>query len=258
MKIAGINTTDLLNLESFSENSDIIYLSGSLIEKLGNSNSDIDVFVLGDSVPSRGTLKKTFDGYISIHLFNNRRIDFEYLSINYFNSINSKLTKLDFNKDNVSVGVLTKSEEENTHRLRIGLPVLNSEKFQNLKNTIDWNLFLKFLYFKTLSLIDDAIDDIAGMVDDEDYLSAVMLSRKLVELTVDAYLSHRGDSNTKEKWRHRRLERLNQNELDKEVLKLYRELLFISIDFEGDKFIQKEFINKCLSFSNEIIDKIQG
>jgi predicted nucleotidyltransferase len=48
----GMSAGQLLALVELEETSSMVYVSGSLVEGLGNPMSDVDVYVLGDATPS--------------------------------------------------------------------------------------------------------------------------------------------------------------------------------------------------------------
>ncbi|WP_328873961.1 hypothetical protein OHT76_29945 [Streptomyces sp. NBC_00287] len=95
------------------------------------------------------------------------------------------------------------------HRLSIGSPLYGEAEFEQLRSAVDLDLLARYItQTKAMyaeSYFTDAVTRLAaGRVYD-----ALLQARLGMEAQLDAYLAARGDTNTQEKWRHRRLEHID-------------------------------------------------
>lgn len=233
-----------------------VYLSGSLVEGLGNSSSDVDIFVVGDLVPN-GPHVITKDKFcISIHFSGARRIDFEYWAAGHIKDMAVKLEAIRLGEDFVAEK-LAPIEELFIHRILIGLPILGADRFFSLAQLFDRDRFRQYLVQQSIHRIDGAMEDVVGTIDDGDWLSAVTRSRDLVNFAADAFCHSKGNTNPLPKWRARILERLPGNEA-RMLEKQYWELQFPelgSAPFRAE--VAEVYARRCLDFAEQITWSIQ-
>jgi predicted nucleotidyltransferase len=124
----GMSAGQLLALEELEETSSMVYVSGSLVEGLGNPMSDVDVYVLGDATPSGQVVIRKAAFQISVQFAGQRRVDFEYWSIAAVDRIISRLDEISIGSDFVAEK-LEPIEELLIHRLLLGVPLNHQGRF---------------------------------------------------------------------------------------------------------------------------------
>lgn len=240
-----------------------VYLSGSLVEGFGNRGSDIDIFVVGSLTPSSsGMLIHKEHFTISLHYYDQRRVDFEYWPEAPVLSLADRLATMRLGEDFVAEK-LASVEELFIHRLHIGLPLRTPERLEELRALFDRRRFCQYLTQQSIHRIDGAVEDIAGMLDDQHYEVAVLRSRDLAALATDAYGHSLGNTNPLPKWRSQVLRVLQRNHPDdlrlSEVKQKFWELQFPSpakgllIPSSAERYA-----NDCLEFAERVVQWIQG
>lgn len=96
---------------------EVLLVSGSLIEGIGNSRSDLDLFVLSESRPLDLPVRMTFAG--------NSWLDIEYIRPRIVAALVDKLGRVD-PKDAAQVAHLSERELDRYYRLAIGLVLKGS------------------------------------------------------------------------------------------------------------------------------------
>jgi len=249
------NNGHYLNLCPEIDKTDVVYISGSLIEGYGNSSSDVDIFVISDVEPIGENIIKKDKFTIDIRFEGKRRVDFEYWRPQYVDEIAQKLKKITPGKDFVAEK-LSPVEELFIHRIKIGQVIQNKLDFEKLKNKFDLNLFSRYLLQQSIHRIDGAIEDLVGLLDDGDLDTAIFRAVSIVGLSVDAWCFYRGRTNPLEKWRVKKLSELT-NPSDSFVSKKYFELSFPNPERLIDATKKTQYIEDCINISHEICHTIQ-
>ena len=97
-----IKSEDLLKLICISDK-DFAYLSGSLIEGMGNTASDLDIFVIKDDINNLDSQKIVYNNEVnkvSFEQFDKIGCDIEYWEKNYVIQIINQINKINFNDTN--------------------------------------------------------------------------------------------------------------------------------------------------------------
>ena len=256
--VASLPVEEILALEEFPKDDETsVYLSGSLVEGYGNSGSDIDVFVLTNDKP-KGQLiidKKRFA--ISIHFIDTRRVDFEYWPAPRVLEIADRLRQIKPGTDFVAEK-LDPVEELFIHRLKIGIPLWNSAKFADWQAKFDFSLFQKYLVQQAVHRIDGALEDLCGMLSDNDLDVALFRARDLVNLTIDAYCHYAGNTNPLPKWRVKILESFATDQFGDEVRSKFWQFQFPDVEnLRTDSTAGAAYIESCIEFANRVTNWIQ-
>lgn len=235
-----------------------VYLSGSLVEGLGNCGSDVDLFVIGNREPA-GPLVIRKDGFaISIHFAGRRRIDFEYWPRHAVDQIADKLARVRLGEDFVAEK-LAPVEELFVHRLFIGLPLRDAPDLLALQALFDLKRFSGYLTQQAIHRIDGAQEDLRGMLEERQWDVAVFRARDLLELSADAWSFHRGRTNPLPKWRPRLLERLGDDPQAQQVRRTLWELEFPFAAFGCPESRAVEaHVRRCMAFSEQVVQWVQG
>lgn len=251
----GLTVNALLAFESLAP-TDVVYVSGSLVEGLGNQASDIDVFVVGKVTP-KGENVVSVEGTtpVSVHFHGKRRVDFEFWQEAPVVALANRINAL---RPNVDAAWFSTKELEFVHRLRLGLPVAGTSGFERYKNMFDFEKLAGGLARRAIGVIDDVLEDLYGMLDDGDLDVGLLRSRDLLDACCDAYLHHRGSTNTKPKWRSKLLARLDKDEFGRDVERAFWRLQYPAENPRNDEARANEHIRQCIAFANRVVNTIQG
>ena len=123
-----------------------VYLSGSLVEGLGNAGSDVDVFVVGE-LTCAGTLTTSHAEYsAAIHFHQNRRVDFQYWSPSAVERLAGRVDAL---RADGRGEALDEIAVEFLDRLRIGLPLRGDETLRRLRARTDYERLRRHLVHRS-------------------------------------------------------------------------------------------------------------
>jgi len=254
----GLTLTEVLINEELASDPDCVaYLSGSLVEGYGNSSSDIDIFVITDKQPSGSMVLNKDNFAISIHYKNERRIDFEFWPERHIYNLSEKLRVINVGLDFVAEK-LSPNDELFIHRLFIGLPLVNQERFDVIKNKFDIQKFRGYLTQQAIHRLDGAFEDISGLLADKDWETLLLRARDIVCIAVDAYTYHSGNTNTLPKWRARILRSLTDKEKCGEVLEDFWRLAFPNAALLlANPSSVHDYARDCSIFAEDIVRWIQ-
>ncbi|NTX05877.1 MULTISPECIES: hypothetical protein [Myxococcus] len=263
MNLLGVDLGHLLALESLTPAIEAaVFLSGSLVEGMGNAFSDIDVFVVGGGEPTGTSLHKAGDALFSVHMLGKRRVDFEYWSEASVEVLAAKLAALDLKeggRDNVMMERrMTEDEIVFLHRVRTGVALMHDGRLDRLRSRFDFRRLSRWLLEVKIREVDDALEDLYGMMEQPDV--ALMRARELLNSTCDAFCHYRGSTNIRRKWRTRILGQLVASG-DEEARKF--EQRFWELQFpDGARLRQrpedlKAYLETCIRLCNQLTDVIE-
>jgi hypothetical protein len=93
-------------------------------------------------------------------------------------------------------------------------------------------------------------EDAAGAIMSKQYGAALLMARSSLQIAMDAWLAACGDTNTKDKWRFFRLEKLG----DPVLVERYWALELPRIERREDIL---QYAKECLRYAEEIVAKAQ-
>lgn len=229
------------------------WLSGSLVEGLGNPSSDIDIFAvvpaLTDSMPA---VKKGEDHFVQVYFSNSRRIDFEYWSTEAIALLRDKLQDAPIGDGTKNIlDYFPEHEVEFIHRLHIGIPVFGETYFSELQRMFDRFRLVGYLIENKRIYVDDAFDDTVGLMREGHLLSAAYRARCTLDFSADMLLYAYGISNHKEKHRYRLFLRLLEQY--PEVRPLYQRYLELTARLPMEFMALQGHIADCLVFSEQLV-----
>jgi hypothetical protein len=207
LSIFKLTELDILNyLLSISKVNqiDIVFISGSLVEGIGNRKSDIDIFSISDCLEKELQI-----------LFIPRsecQIDFEKIPLKSIDLLINKLScfPADQERDLSSSLELSVSELNLLHRISIGKSINQAEALANIQRQIDKKSLSRILFDRAIGQTANLLTDIQGLLIENDYENALLLAQQIAGLTVDAILAAQGNTNNNSKWRFRLLRRLEK------------------------------------------------
>lgn len=203
------------------ENAVCAFVSGSLIEGLGNSRSDLDVFIISSHTavesPAEAVSLEVGEARVDVTFSGGLRADTEVWDPESVRSAAAELRGIEPGNRIAMMGVPL-SRLELAHSVRVGLPVREESKFREVQSGFDYTKLACVQGNRLVSLYQNSAEDAAGAVTDGDSGTALLTSRTSLGCAVDAYLAACGDTNPKPKWRTRKLHRLGEKDMLAEYL----------------------------------------
>jgi hypothetical protein len=274
----GISHRAILDLHQLSEQPEVVvYLSGSQLDGFANRTSDIDVFVATPSLPleklecyrQRGTSvfypcthsegQHTLIGSpfcIVSEYCSQRRVDYEYWEFPVLERMAEKLRNLAPGDRFLS---LHKGEKRFIHRIKMGVPILNVAGFEALRDLYDFARFRRYMVQSSIGQIDNALDDVAGMMDGGDLESALFRVRDVLASAVDAWCCYHDRTNPTAKWRLKVLATLPPDSHSRWISHEFRNLEFPDASrLLADEDACRGYIDDCVQSAGRIVQWIQG
>jgi len=210
---------------------DIVVISGTLIEGIGNAYSDIDVYVITDSYRQSGEIALqhhhrvlTVDRDIVrpdtpsspvllIHTVipgTSIKIDVEFKPFAEVESLLARIHDIyEYASDNLILLTkrLTDREEIMVHRLLNCVPILGQERFTALLRRLPVDEY-RYIAYRWVASDFAILLDLAGAWDAGELDRAVELARENVFVQTSGYLRLRGVTNLRRKWLLTYLKRL--------------------------------------------------
>lgn len=219
----GLSTEKILDIVPTMD-SDVVFLSGSIIEGFGNKGSDLDVYIINREdqhiIPNDIPFKEfpfgteyTFLGHeilISVMLISENNL------IKHLGKVNSMLERK-------QIGSLDKKSIELYHRVYNGVPLKGETIFREYSVLLNFHNFSQSLHDNRTSYSENRQEDAVGALESGDIYTAFISARISLETAVEALLYLKGETNPSDKWLFRKLfKHYSQNvEWVKEFLDLY-------------------------------------
>jgi hypothetical protein len=206
--------TDNLELDS----SDIAYVTGSILDGTGDSQSDLDVYVL----TSEASFERRKTAFAAERSYQQTRRDFgiiylpvggietdvEYHRVQKFLDLFEALEAFDpmdpgqINKTFDSLGRFERLEAlELLHRFRIAEPFANEQNFLALREKFDERKFFLWNTNHCLVQVADMQKEVFRSLTSEDHESAYLKLTRLFDALIDAFLFSSRQSLDRWKWR---------------------------------------------------------
>jgi hypothetical protein len=210
LEALGITVDDVVSALNLPVDPYTIFLSGSVIEGYGNTESDIDVYIIyAESLPEARSDLATETNTITLEYINDRRVDIESWTKQQVLAVAQRMgacpSGLDYWADCLKLGL---ADFEFAHNLRIGVPILHPEHFAALHQAFDYGHLSRILTTYYVYCYGASLEDASGAIASKQYGTALLTSRKALQYAVDALLASHGETNTKDKWRFFKLEKL--------------------------------------------------
>jgi Nucleotidyltransferase domain len=231
---------------------EVVYIGGSSIDGLGNPWSDIDVFVISDRLPAGPNLILNDGQTTSIHFFGGGRIDYEFWSPN---TVETLATRLDAYKPDSGVGRddFTIGEQQFINRIHAARPMIG--------NVVPWRDRLDCAKLRTFQLhstvleMDNAYEDLCGMIVGGDWQAALLRGRDLIDYSLKANLHFLGSTVPTMKWRAKLLERFDVRfDLRAEFWLLQFPSQTVLVNAQD----RQDYIERCVRFSQKILQIVQN
>jgi hypothetical protein len=199
----GITRAVRATLDKHSETA-ASFISGSLVEGYGNSQSDIDLFLLSEL--TAGTLTESSmmvnQGIgIDIEWDDQVRVDTEHWSLDDAVTAVKKIAALDFSHGEHYFAQVRDIELQFLHRILVGVPVTGAETVLDIRDRIDQRRLSLINATRFLSQWNSLTSDAVGATEDGQWGTAMLQSRASLGAAMDALMAARGSTNNKLKWR---------------------------------------------------------
>ncbi|HLF26425.1 MAG TPA: nucleotidyltransferase domain-containing protein [Anaerolineae bacterium] len=227
-----------------------IFLSGSVVEGYGNSESDLDVFVIyPEEMPPLQAAYTTDTNVILNEYTEHWRLDIECWPKWAVLSTAERISRCAPGNWNECRN-LDLNDLYLAHRVRVGIPIEHEEGFRTLHATFDFQHISRVIMTKCLMGYMGIAEDAAGAIDSGQHGAALLMSRQAMQRAIDTLLAAHGDTSPKEKWRFFKLQKLG----DANLFERYWVLETQGIQGREDVF---EYAKSCLSFANQIVLRSQ-
>src|SRR5258706_1112001 len=235
LSISRKELLELIAAGSEAAGIECVFLGGSIAEGLGNPRSDVDVYLIVDSVePFKADEAK----------FKSLMLGDRIVAPMFFSSA----SVADVYRRAAAGGVLSAVEIDLLHRIRTGIPLAHEETFEALRLRLPQKEFARFLVRSGEAMLSNIFADVAGTLEAGDLPTCAFNSRALIDCAMDTYLSMHGETLAREKWRYRKIERTLglQDPLARSYLGLVSCVRFDDADATYD------YVDKCLQLFQQI------
>lgn len=241
---------DALVAEFACRDGEVLFWSGSWVDGIANSRSDLDFYIIGDAGRQHGQPELTGVGMPPIYETMSRgplRLDVTVVSADLISAVADYLTSFRYGLDNPAIW--SDDLREFVHRLSIGLPVVGQSRFVELRSLVDYQQFRNYLTATYHRGVDSLREDVAGLLEEGDLIAAYLNARRRLDLAVDMLLVSKGDTNTRtDKWRWKKLQRSTKE--SPWVMSNY--LRYSSLP-DGDDEALRSHIDGCLRFGDQLV-----
>ena len=252
--------------------SDIVLLTGSLIEgmtnsvsiNMGNELSDIDIYIirenknfyLRDYVYDEGysvTYFKKYDNVnYDISVFRKDDVEFLFKEIDKIHFENRKRILNSLKLPNYWD---LRATNEFINRIHYSINIKGKKEWDLLYKKLNLSLYCDLYKRHLMTYIDNAYEDILGNVQSKQYETALYCIRYSYMLLIQVALYNEKETLDREKWAVLKLENLvNIDSFYKIILDKYYEIFYL-IDREKAKSIK--FYTQILQFMNDIIVQME-
>ncbi|ERT46254.1 MULTISPECIES: hypothetical protein [Fusobacterium] len=217
---------------------DIVYLSGSLIEGIGNSYSDLDIFIVTKDIDKFKTTNYDYSRKLSKTIFKNffdKKCDIEIYDYNLILRnifILNNLKSENYRILNIFEGISSFNFFSFIHRLLIGVSINNSKDFLYLKEQIDLEKYFIILKFFYQNSVENLYDDLVGNIERKNYLTVKLLGNMIIPYLISYYLCGKKISIDRVKWSILKLENLSQK--DNSAYNFFEKIKFIMNEHVSD------------------------
>lgn len=263
-----------LREDGLLEDDDLVFVAGSLIEsivnldysKMGNSLSDIDVFIIKNKELNLEKIHSG-DSYVKNNVitvfrnYDNLGYDIEIYTMKCVQNLINAVNSIELHKD-VKTQNSFKVDSSWTeplvasflNRLNYSMAVNKIEQYYRLKDSINYQKYKMYRIQKLMNEIDNIIVDVYGNLTEEMYEVSLYLTREAYINFMKMILVYEGQTIDRDKWviyKFSRLAELMQQYQEYE--NVYQQLFLAAINgFEKGKEIIQMTIDSMNNFFAEM------
>jgi predicted nucleotidyltransferase len=230
------------------------FISGSLFEGLGNKTSDIDVYVIGQAKPrSDVVIHKKNIICIAKHELAGRRVDVEFWHPHAVQALAARLDGVTVERD---LDALACEEIDFIHRVRMGFPLLREPLFKEWQRRFDYEKLVRLMRHRAWLNVTDVLEDLEGMLDNQDLDVALIRCHDLLADTCDYTLRCAGETNPKRKWGPKLLAKYDHVPFVREVRLNY---LSLQLPDQADRIrtdpeTAMRYARTCMALARRVLD----
>lgn len=263
----GTSREELLefeNLKSLDGQKGVsLVLAGSLSEGLGNVRSDVDLLVFGE--PPEGFGLESAGSAISgecadsLHFIGKRKVDIAVVPISLIEDAAQRMRQRDGTEsDKVHEAWVTSQQLVAVHRMRVGKPVLNADYHRQLVDSFPYDALVRFLQEVGIRRIDSKLDDLYGMIEDEELDTALLVSHDLLTVVYSTYTFYLGETNTTPKWALRFLKRHTEDRNAVYLAERYWQFFHPDVaGLRGDRRAAFDHLRSVIELANQVVEWMQ-
>ncbi len=227
-----------------------LFWSGSWLDGFANSRSDIDLYLITSHPRGNGVPEVTGPGMPAMEMTivpGATRLDLTVVPVDLLRQVGSFLDGMDVDNDYPTAW--SDNLREFVHRLTIGIPLDPESPFEEFRSFVDPDKFRGYLKRFYQNRADSLGEDVQGLLDEGDTVSAALVARDRMEAAFDMYLATVGETNTRvDKWRWKKIQRsFDPNDA---VVRKFR--LCVGID-QPDGIDGRALAKACLALGDEMI-----
>jgi len=236
------------------KDSEVIFLSGSLIENIGNKFSDLDIFIIVEDTSNitltdydynYKELKIKFKEYIGvkcdIEIYNKNLIEKNIEILNNVRIDDKRIL-------NIFSGIETNIFLSFIHRMITGKCIKGKESYQDFLSKINLQKYFSILQKLYQNQIENYYDDLVGNFYKKNYMTTIMIGNMLLPTLIAYFLAKKEVTIDRVKWAHIKLEILSIK--DKES----KEFLIKINSFLLGKLQKEVYAKQLILLVNKILE----
>lgn len=190
------------------------WIAGSLMEGVGNTSSDVDIYVVVQDIDAHPNFVTSSEDYkIDIQYIDGVRVDYEIWNNTAVQKLAQRLKQLPLDSlDSNIIDSFNENEIDFIHRIFNRQNIANSAGVAALADLFNGDHLKQYLIENKRMYLDDAYDDAVGMLESGFTKASVLRSTDALGFAVDMLLYAHGFTNTKEKHRVTFFSRLAQKD----------------------------------------------
>lgn len=232
----------------------MIFLSGSLIEKIGNKFSDLDIFIITDDVSKlvlsnydydHDDLKiifKEYDGIkCDIEIYNEELIKDNIKILNDFDSEDKRIL-------NIFTKIDTNLFLSFIHRILTGKYIKNESELVKLVSQINLDKYFLILKRFYQNQIENSYDDLVGNFYEKNYMTVILIGNMILPTLMTYFLAKKKITIDRRKWAYEKLKILsNKDEESKFFLEIIDSFLL-------GKFRIEDYGKQLINLINQTLE----
>jgi len=255
LQTLGTTSVELLGLEQLDSRPGevTVFISGSLLEGLGNKTSDIDLYVIGPVQPN-GELVISKKDFICIakHRLAGRRVDVEFWQPQAVAELADRLSSVVIGRN---LDAFECEEIDFLHRMKIGLPLLGAPLLEEWRRRFDFTKLVRYMKHQASVNLRDVVEDLEGMLDNGDIEVAVIRCHDLLGDLCEYGLRCVGETNPKRKWGIKLLSKYPDSELARGLKERYWQLQVPDGSrIRNDAEAAREYIRACMTLAQDLLE----
>lgn len=202
LKCHGLSVSDLkaaIDATIRCEPEDVLIVTGSLVEGIGNVHSDVDVFL----VTGRDLGSLSVGPIIPVPC-GDRAIDVEWRDPAEFDALCDSVRHAAAGDDRLALCV-SQGDLNFLHRVAVGRPLCDLATFNRFRARLDVDALRRVAMKRAIAEIGALQIDVVGLSRARDDATLLWALRRILSWTAQTLISAVGDTSSSEKWRLRKL-----------------------------------------------------